>query len=475
MTFSAEQTDGILLYENGKSIMDSSVKAVDSVKPQCSVWKEMIYMDTQYLIKKVHGREILDSRGNPTVEVDIILENGIIGRASVPSGASTGIYEAYELRDGDRRYSGKGVKKAVNSVNTEIAKALEGKNVLEQESIDHLMMALDGTPNKSRLGANAILGTSLACAKAAAAAKGVSLYRYIGGQDAHVLPVPMMNILNGGAHATNNVDIQEFMIMPLSAPSWSEALRRSAEVFHALKTVLKEKNIPVTGVGDEGGFAPMLEKDEDALSMIVAAIEKAGYVPGKDFKIAIDAASSEWYDEELDVYKLPKAGKVLTRQQLVEMWREFACKYPIISLEDGMGETDWEGWQMLTEALGDKLQLVGDDLFVTNTKLLKKGIEKGIANSILIKVNQIGTLTETLEAIKMAQKANYTAIVSHRSGETEDTTIADIVVAVGAGQIKTGAPSRSDRVAKYNQLLRIEEELGEKAVYPGEKALINSK
>ena len=431
-------------------------------------------MQNNYRIKSVRGREILDSRGNPTVEVDVILENGMMGRASVPSGASTGILEAHELRDGDKsRYLGKGVLNAVSNVNTEIANALKGYDVTKQEEIDRLLIELDGTPNKSRLGANAILGTSLACAKAAAIAKGVSLYRYIGGEEAHVFPVPMMNILNGGAHATNNVDIQEFMIMPVSASTWSEALRRSAEVFHTLKSVLKENNIPVTGVGDEGGYAPMLEKDEDALAMIVAAIEKAGYIPGKDFKIAIDAASSEWFDEELDAYHLPKSGKMLSRQHLVNMWLEFADKYPIVSLEDGMGETDWAGWEMLTKALGDRVQLVGDDLFVTNTDLLKKGIERGVGNSILIKVNQIGTLTETLEAIKMAREAGYTAIVSHRSGETEDTTIADIVVAVNAGQIKTGAPSRSDRVAKYNQLLRIEEELGEKAEYLGKKAFYN--
>ena len=433
-------------------------------------------MHNNYFIKTVHGREILDSRGNPTVEVDVILENGVRGRASVPSGASTGILEAHELRDGDQsRYLGRGVLNAVSSVNTEINEALKGKDVTNQEELDRLLIELDGTPNKSRLGANAILAVSLASAKAAANALGLPLYRYLGGEDSRVLPVPMMNILNGGAHATNNVDIQEFMIMPVSAPTWSEALRRSAEVFHTLKLVLKENNIPVTGVGDEGGYAPMLEKDEDALAMIVAAIEKAGYIPGKDFKIAIDAASSEWFDEELDAYHLPKSGKMLSREQLVDMWLEFADKYPIVSLEDGMGETDWAGWEMLTKALGDRVQLVGDDLFVTNTKLLREGIERGIANSILIKVNQIGTLTETFEAIKMAREAGYTAIVSHRSGETEDTTIADIVVAVNAGQIKTGAPSRSDRVAKYNQLIRIEEELAEKAGYLGMDAFYNLK
>ena len=431
-------------------------------------------MKQEIRIQKIIGREILDSRGNPTVEVDVILESGHMGRAAVPSGASTGIYEACELRDKDPgRYLGKGVRTAVENVNGEIAQALRGRDVLRQREIDRLLIELDGTPNKSRLGANAILGTSLACAKAAAEALGISLYRYIGGSNAVTLPVPMMNILNGGAHASNNVDIQEFMIMPVSAPSWKEALRRCAEVFHTLKSVLKERNIPVTGVGDEGGYAPMLKKDEDALAVIVAAIEKAGYRPGEDFMIAIDAASSEWYDEELDAYRLPKAGKVLTRQQLVKLWQRFADKYPIISLEDGMGETDWQGWEMLTKAIGGKVQLVGDDLFVTNTARLEQGIQQRIGNSILIKVNQIGTLTETLEAISMANRAGYTAIVSHRSGETEDTTIADIAVAVNAGQIKTGAPSRSDRVAKYNQLLRIEEELGDDARYPGKAAFFN--
>lgn len=433
-------------------------------------------MENQVKILDIRGREILDSRGNPTIEVDVYVENGAVGRASVPSGASTGIYEAYELRDNDiSRYLGKGVLNAVQNVNTEIKQALIGKNVLDQEAIDRAMIELDGTPNKARLGANAILGTSLACAKAAANASGMPLYQYIGKNLGEVLPVPMMNILNGGAHATNNVDIQEFMIMPVSAPTWSEALRRSAEVFHTLKTVLKENHIPVTGVGDEGGYAPLLEKDEDALAMIVKAIERAGYLPGEDFKIAIDAASSEWYDESIDAYRLPKAGKILTREALVETWVSFADRYPIISLEDGMSETDWKGWDMLTKALGNRIQLVGDDLFVTNTKLLQEGIDKKIGNSILIKVNQIGTLTETLDAIKMAKDAGYTAIVSHRSGETEDTTIADIVVAVNAGQIKTGAPSRSDRVAKYNQLLRIEEQLGEKAKYLGMDAFYNLK
>ena len=431
-------------------------------------------MKQNHIIQNIIGREILDSRGNPTVEVEVILESGIIGRASVPSGASTGIYEAHELRDWDQgRYLGKGVSKAVENIRSEIAPALIGKNVLEQTRIDKIMMDLDGTPNKSRLGANAILGVSLACAKAAAASQGISLYRYVGGMNAKTLPVPMMNILNGGAHASNNVDIQEFMIMPISAGSWKEALRRCAEVFHTLKVILKENKIPVTGVGDEGGYAPMLKKDEDALALIVAAIERAGYKPGEDFMIAIDAASSEWYEEEQGIYRLPKAGKALTKKQMVQMWKRLAEKYPIISLEDGMAETDWEGWEMLTKALGKQIQLVGDDLFVTNTQRLKQGIEMGIGNSILIKVNQIGTLTETLDAIAMANRAGYTAIISHRSGETEDTTIADLAVALNAGQIKSGAPSRSDRVAKYNQLLRIEEELGSQAQYPGKAAFFN--
>lgn len=417
-------------------------------------------------IVDVLGREILDSRGNPTVEVEVYLEDGTMGRAAVPSGASTGIYEACELRDGDKsRYMGKGVENAVKNVNTEIAECLIGMNVLDQVAIDKAMIELDGTPNKSRLGANAILGASLACAKAAADSLGVALYNYIGGVNAKQLPVPMMNILNGGAHATNNVEIQEFMIMPVSAPSFREALRRCAEVFHTLKAVLKENGTPAAGVGDEGGYAPNLKKDEDALKVIVEAIEKAGYKPGEDFKIAIDAASSEWWDDEQKCYVQPKSGKKLTQQQLVNMWKKFADNYPIISLEDGMAETDWEGWAMLTKAIGDRVQLVGDDLFVTNVERLATGIEKKVGNAILIKVNQIGTLTETLDAIQMANRAGYTAIVSHRSGETEDATIADIAVALNAGQIKTGAPSRTDRVAKYNQLLRIEEELGDEAIY----------
>lgn len=425
-------------------------------------------------IVDVLGREILDSRGNPTVEVEVYLEDGTMGRASVPSGASTGIYEACELRDGDKsRYMGKGVENAVKNVNTEIAECLIGMNVLDQVAIDKAMIELDGTPNKSRLGANAILGASLACAKAAAESLGVALYNYIGGVNAKQLPVPMMNILNGGAHATNNVEIQEFMIMPVSAPSFREALRRCAEVFHTLKTVLKENGTPAAGVGDEGGYAPNLKKDEDALKVIVEAIEKAGYKPGEDFKIAIDAASSEWWDDEQKCYVQPKSGKKLTQQQLVNMWKKFADNYPIISLEDGMAETDWEGWAMLTKAIGDRVQLVGDDLFVTNVERLATGIEKKVGNAILIKVNQIGTLTETLDAIQMANRAGYTAIVSHRSGETEDATIADIAVALNAGQIKTGAPSRTDRVAKYNQLLRIEEELDTAAQYAGMNAFYN--
>ena len=425
-------------------------------------------------ILSVKGREILDSRGNPTVEAEVLLEDGSVGRASVPSGASTGIYEACELRDGDQgRYLGKGVSKAVLHVNTEIAEVLADQDAMDQANIDRLLMELDGTPNKSRLGANAILAVSLSVAKAAADSLGLSLYRYIGGSDARVLPVPMMNILNGGAHAANNVDIQEFMVMPVSAPSWAEALRRCAEVFHTLKSVLKDRGIPAAGVGDEGGYAPNLKKDEDALAVIVEAIERAGYIPGEDFMIAIDAASSEWFDEDSGMYHLPKSGKVLSRQQMVAMWKRLSKKYPIISLEDGMGETDWEGWELLTNAIGSKVQLVGDDLFVTNTERLSQGIRRGIGNAILIQVNQIGTLTETLEAIRMAHRAGYTAIVSHRSGETEDTTIADLSVAVNAGQIKTGAPSRSDRVAKYNQLLRIEEELGSSARYPGRSAFFN--
>ena len=430
-------------------------------------------------IVDVLGREIIDSRGNPTVEVEVTVDAGdrcYVGRAAVPSGASTGVHEACELRDGDKsRYLGKGVEKAVEHVNNEIAECLAGMNALDQVAIDKALIELDGTPNKSKLGANAILGASLATAKAAAEALGVSLYNYIGGVNAKTLPVPMMNILNGGAHATNNVEIQEFMIMPVGACCWKKALQMCAEVFHTLKTVLKENGTPAAGVGDEGGYAPNLKKDEDALKVIVQAIEQAGFKPGEDFMIAIDAASSEWWDAEEKCYVQPKSGKKLTQQQLVNMWKKFADTYPIISLEDGMAEDDWEGWSMLTKAIGSKVQLVGDDLFVTNVARLADGIEKGVANSILIKVNQIGTLTETLDAIQMANRAGYTAIVSHRSGETEDATIADIAVATNAGQINTGAPSRTDRVAKYNQLLRIEEELGDVAQYPGMKAFFNLK
>ena len=427
-------------------------------------------------IVDVLGREIIDSRGNPTVEVEVVLEDGTVGRAAVPSGASTGVHEACELRDGDKsRYLGKGVLNAVNNVNTELAECLIGMNALDQVAIDKAMIALDGTPNKGRLGANAILGASLATAKAAAESLGLSLYNYIGGVNAKTLPVPMMNILNGGAHATNNVEIQEFMIMPVGAPTWKEALRRCAEVFHQLKKTLKDNGTPAAGVGDEGGYAPNLKKDEDALKVIVKAIEEAGFKPGEDFMIAIDAASSEWWNDEEKCYIQPKSGKKMTQQQLVNMWKKFADTYPIISLEDGMAEDDWEGWAMLTKAIGSKVQLVGDDLFVTNVARLSDGIAKGVANSILIKVNQIGTLTETLDAIQMANRAGYTAIVSHRSGETEDATIADIAVATNAGQIKTGAPSRTDRVAKYNQLLRIEEELDDAAIYLGKDAFFNLK
>ena len=428
-------------------------------------------MKNNPVIQNILGREILDSRGNPTVEVEVLLSDGSFGRAAVPSGASTGIYEACELRDGDKgRYLGKGVLKAVEAVNGEIAQNICGMDAYDQVGLDNTMIALDGTANKTRFGANAILGVSLAVARAAANSLDLPLYRYIGGVNGKTLPVPMMNVLNGGAHASNNVDIQEFMIMPVGASSFREALRMCAEVFHTLKKV-----VPSTGVGDEGGYAPNLASDEDALKALVEAIEKSGYKPGEDFMIAMDAAVSEWYNKEKEVYELPKAGKTMTRQEMVDMWVNFAGKYPIISLEDGMGEEDWDGWKMLTDALGGKLQLVGDDLFVTNTARLSTGIEKGVANSILIKVNQIGTLTETLDAIQMANRAGYTAVVSHRSGETEDTTIADLSVALNAGQIKTGAPSRTDRVCKYNQLLRIEEDLGESAQYPGRKAFFNLK
>ncbi len=427
-------------------------------------------------ITDILGREILDSRGNPTVEAEVYLEDGSVGRAAVPSGASTGIFEACELRDGDKSlYLGKGVTKAVHNVNSEIAEALIGVNVLDQAAIDRLLIDLDGTPNKERLGANAILAVSLACAKAAAESLGLPLYQYIGGTNAKTLPVPMMNILNGGAHATNNLDIQEFMVMPISATSWKEALRMSAEVFHSLKPVLADLGTPAAGVGDEGGYAPNLKNNEAALKAVVLAIEAAGYKPGVDFMIAIDGAVSEWYRKDTDDYYLPKAKRVMTRTQLVNMWKGFVSKYPIISIEDGMAEDDWEGWDMLTRALGDKVQLVGDDLFVTNVDRVKMGIAKKVCNSVLIKVNQIGTLTETLDTIALATRAGYTSVISHRSGETEDTTIADLAVALNAGQIKTGAPSRSDRVAKYNQLLRIEEELDSVSYYPGRAAFFNLK
>ena len=424
-------------------------------------------------IESVIGREILDSRGNPTVEAEITLADGTVARGCAPSGASTGEFEALELRDGDKgRYLGKGVTKAVENINTVIADAVVGMDASDIYAIDAAMLRADGTKDKSNLGANAILAVSIAACRAAAASLEMPLYRFLGGVNGNRLPVPMMNILNGGAHATNTVDTQEFMIMPVGAPSFKEALRWCAEVFHALASILKSRGL-ATSVGDEGGFAPNLKKDEDALKVIVQAIEKAGFKPGEDFMIAIDAATSEWYNDETGCYDLPKAKKTMTKQQMVNMWKNFAAKYPIISLEDGMAETDWEGWAMLTRAIGDKVQLVGDDLFVTNTQRLSTGIEKKVANAILIKVNQIGTLTETLDAIQMANRAGYTAIVSHRSGETEDATIADIAVALNAGQIKTGAPSRTDRVAKYNQLLRIEEELDDVAQYPGMKAFFN--
>jgi len=422
-------------------------------------------------IKAIKAREVLDSRGNPTVEVDVCLINGILGRAIVPSGASTGQFEAVELRDGDKkRYLGKGVTKAVNHVNTIIAPQLVGKDVRMQVEIDQFLIHLDGTENKANLGANAILGVSLACAKAAAKASNMSLYRYIGGTNAKVLPAPMMNILNGGKHADNTVDIQEFMIMPLGAPTFKEALKVGTEVFHALKAVLKDKGYS-TAVGDEGGFAPNLKSNEEAFLVIVEAIEKAGYTAGEDVYIAIDVASSELYKD--GKYHLTGEGVEKTAEEMIDFYEAMIKKYPIISIEDGLDEDDWAGWKSMTERIGEKVQLVGDDLFVTNTKRLGRGIDNHIANSILIKVNQIGTLTETLEAIELAKEAGYTAVISHRSGETEDVTIADIAVAVNAGQIKTGAPSRTDRVAKYNQLLRIEEELGNRALYKGKQGFYN--
>ena len=422
------------------------------------------------IITDVYAREILDSRGNPTIEVEVYTESGAFGRGMVPSGASTGEYEAVELRDGDKaRYGGKGVTKAVDNVNNIIAEAIIGYDVRDQMAIDKAMIALDGTPNKGKLGANAILGVSIAVARAAADYLEVPLYHYLGGFNTKVLPTPMMNIINGGSHADNSIDFQEFMIMPVGAPTFKEALRMGAEVFHALASILKARGL-ATSVGDEGGFAPDLGSDEEAIECILEAVEKAGYKPGEDFVLAMDAASSEWKSATKGEYLLPKSGRKFTSAELIEHWKQLCEKYPIYSIEDGLDEEDWEGWQQLTKELGDTVQLVGDDLFVTNTERLSKGIKLGCGNSILIKLNQIGSVSETLEAIKMAHNAGYTAVTSHRSGETEDTTIADLAVALNTCQIKTGAPSRSERVAKYNQLLRIEEQLGNAAVYPGKGA-----
>lgn len=418
-------------------------------------------------IEKVIGREIIDSRGNPTVEAEVHLKDGIIGRGASPSGASTGIFEALELRDNDNtRFKGKGVQKAVEHINVTINQVISNMDAGDIYKIDHAMIAADGTDDKSNLGANAILAVSIACVRAAAISRKMPLYQFLGGITGNKLPVPMMNILNGGAHASNTVDVQEFMIMPVGAPNFKEGLRWCTEVFHTLASILKSKGLAVS-VGDEGGFAPDLSSDEEAIQYILMAVEEAGYQPGKDFVLAIDAASSEWKGSTQGTYLLPKSKKTFTSQELIAHWKMLCGKYPIYSIEDALDEEDWQGWQLLTTELGSKVQLVGDDLFVTNTKRLKKGIEMGCGNSILIKLNQIGTVSETIEAIKMAQQAGYTAIASHRSGETEDTTIADLAVALSTGQIKTGAPSRSERVAKYNQLLRIEEELGNDAVYPG--------
>ena len=434
-------------------------------------WEQEGANNMDYLqIEKVIGREILDSRGNPTVEAEVYLIDGTVGRGTAPSGASTGEFEALELRDGDKdRYLGKGVQKAVENINTVINDALIDMDASDIYAIDKAMIDADGTKDKSKLGANAILAVSIACCRAAAVALDIPLYRFLGGVSGNRLPVPMMNILNGGAHAANTVDVQEFMIMPVGAASFKEALRWCAEVFHALAKLLKSKGL-ATSVGDEGGFAPDLASDEEAIQYILDAVKQAGYEPGKDFMIAMDAASSEWKGEKKGEYVLPKAGTKYTSAELIEHWKGLVEKYPIISIEDALDEEDWEGWQLLTKELGDKVQLVGDDLFVTNTERLAKGISLGCGNSVLIKLNQIGSVSETLEAIKMAHKAGYTAVTSHRSGETEDTTIADLAVALNTCQIKTGAPSRSERVAKYNQLLRIEEELGNAAVYPGRKA-----
>jgi len=425
------------------------------------------------IISDVYAREVLDSRGNPTVEVEVYLESGAVGRTIVPSGASTGAFEAVELRDGDKdRYFGKGVQKAVENVNQIIAPEIIGLDAVDQVVIDQIMIDLDGTPNKAKLGANAILGVSMSVAKAAAEALGLPLYQYLGGVNAKQLPVPMMNILNGGAHADNNVDIQEFMVMPVGATSFADAVRMCVEIYHNLKSVLKEKGL-ATAVGDEGGFAPNLASNEEALQVIVEAIKNSGYTPGEDVKLALDVAATELYDENEKVYKLSGEGVTKTAAEMVDFYEELISKYPIISIEDGLSEDDWAGWKLMTERLGKKIQIVGDDLFVTNTQRLKKGIREGTANSILIKLNQIGTITETLDAIEMAKKAGYTAVISHRSGESEDSTIADVAVATNAGQIKTGAPARTDRVAKYNQLLRIEDMLGFTAQYIGEEVFYN--
>ena len=456
-----------------KSWQTPSVSSLSKRDRSGSMGKDLD-MENFLAIEKIIGREIIDSRGNPTVEAEVYLLDGTVGRGVAPSGASTGEFEALELRDGDKsRFGGKGVTKAVENINTVINDALKGVDASDIYAVDTAMIAADGTKDKSNLGANAILAVSIASARAAANALEIPLYRFLGGVNGNRLPVPMMNILNGGAHAANTVDVQEFMIMPVGAPSFKEALRWCAEVFHALAALLKSKGL-ATSVGDEGGFAPDLASDEEAIQYILDAVKDAGYEPGKDFMIAMDAASSEWKGEKKGEYVLPKAGTKFTSEELIEHWKKLVDKYPIISIEDALDEEDWEGWQKLTAELGDKVQLVGDDLFVTNTERLSKGIELGCGNSILIKLNQIGSVSETLEAIKMAHKAGYTAISSHRSGETEDTTIADLAVALNTCQIKTGAPSRSERVAKYNQLLRIEEELGTSAVYPG-KAAFNVK
>lgn len=456
-----------------KSWQTPSVSSLSKRDRSGSMGKDLD-MENFLAIEKVIGREIIDSRGNPTVEAEVYLLDGTVGRGAAPSGASTGEFEALELRDGDKsRFGGKGVTKAVENINTVISDALTGVDASDIYAVDAAMIAADGTKDKSNLGANAILAVSIASARAAANALAIPLYRFLGGVNGNRLPVPMMNILNGGAHAANTVDVQEFMIMPVGAPSFKEALRWCAEVFHALAALLKSKGL-ATSVGDEGGFAPDLASDEEAIQYILDAVKDAGYEPGKDFMIAMDAASSEWKGEKKGEYVLPKAGTKFTSEELIEHWKKLVDKYPIISIEDALDEEDWEGWQKLTAELGNKVQLVGDDLFVTNTERLSKGIELGCGNSILIKLNQIGSVSETLEAIKMAHKAGYTAISSHRSGETEDTTIADLAVALNTCQIKTGAPSRSERVAKYNQLLRIEEELGASAVYPG-KAAFNVK